>query len=106
MSEAQAASACKGLQNPLAILLGQQRKVCSEGHQGRFRQRVSGTIAPEPPCPPVPAGTAAVLAACPTAAAAEFSSPVQAELQRLLEHDNHEMRAKLKEIMRDPLYRP
>ncbi|GAB4821263.1 hypothetical protein N2152v2_008309 [Parachlorella kessleri] len=31
---------------------------------------------------------------------------VQQELQRLLEHDNHAMRAKLKELMKDPLYTP
>lgn len=28
------------------------------------------------------------------------------ELQRLLEHDNHDTRAKLKELMKDDLYLP
>jgi hypothetical protein len=34
------------------------------------------------------------------------SKPAVAQLQHLLDHDNHELRARMKEFMRDPLYIP
>lgn len=33
-------------------------------------------------------------------------SQVQLELQRLLEHDNHDMRQRMKDLMRDPIFEP
>lgn len=42
----------------------------------------------------------------PTLNATRASNGVVAELQKLLEHDNYEDRAKLKELMRDPLFIP
>jgi len=42
----------------------------------------------------------------PTLNATRASNGVVAELQHLLDHDNYEARAKLKELMRDPLFIP
>ena len=46
------------------------------------------------------------LARCSTAAAVPLQQHDAPALMRLLDHDNHEMRAKMKEFMKDPLFLP